>query len=185
MTPRPVPVLIVAGTVGVGKTSVGYAASHILSTHEMPHAFVDKDGLCVSWPPQGRFNDDMAFRNLASMWRNFADAGAERLISAGVVEERADLDRYREAIPGALITVCWVRASQAAREARLRGRDEGESLAWHLARTVELEAIVEAARVHDFEVWNEDRPMLDTAQEVLVKARWIDDRPERRRGRHR
>lgn len=168
-----VQLLVLNGTVGVGKSSLGYAASDILAQHRVPHAFVDRDALCVSWPPLGRFNDDLAYRNLASVWRNFREAGAERLIVSGVVESAPDLDRFRVAVDRADIAVCWVRASLSTCEARLRARNEGESLKRHLARTVELEAILEEAGIHDFEVWNEHRTVTDVAREALGLTGWI------------
>jgi hypothetical protein len=168
-----VPVLIISGTVGVGKTSLGWAASDILIERQVRHAFIDRDALTASWPRLGRFNTELAYRNLASVWRNFSEAGAERLIVSGVIELADDLDRVRAAVDGAAIQVCWVRAPQPIREARLRGRDQGKSLDWHLARTIELEMILETVQLHDFILWNEDRSMEDAATEMLHAANWI------------
>lgn len=168
-----VPLLILSGTVGAGKSSVGAAISGLLKAREVPHAFVDLDALAVSWPEHGRFNEELALRNLASVWENFRSAGAQRLVIAYVVESRGDLRRYEEAVPGAEITVCRLVASQATREARLRKRETGSGLAWHLNRTAELEAILQQAAVEDFCVENDGRPLEAVALEVLQKAGWL------------
>jgi hypothetical protein len=44
------------------------------------------------------------------VWRNYADARAARLLLAEAVESAAGLDRIREAVPGAAIVVCRLRA---------------------------------------------------------------------------
>lgn len=46
-----VPLLLLSGTVGVGKTSVVAEICEILSAREVPHTFVDLDALTCSWPP--------------------------------------------------------------------------------------------------------------------------------------
>jgi len=168
-----VPLLIVTGTVGVGKTSVAAEISDILSAHEVPHAFVDLDALSNSWPRHGRFNEEIAYRNLASVWINFQQAGARRLIVSCVVESEDDLARLRETVPGASIVVCRLIASAETRKSRLRGREVGASLTWHLNRTTELEGILRQAALEDFQVQNENRPLDLVAREVLELAGWL------------
>lgn len=169
-----VPVLLVSGTVGVGKTAVAAEMSDILSSRKVPHAFIDRDALGHSWPPRGRFNEELAFQNLAAVWANFRAAGAERLIVACVVESQDDLRRFEAAVPGASIVLCRLTAPQKKREARLRGREVGSGLAWHLARTVELERILLDGGLEDFRVENDDRTLDAVAREVLERAGWLD-----------
>ena len=92
---------------------------------------------------------------------------------AGVVEHAADIDDYRRAVPGSRVTVCRLTASAATRAARLRAREVGAGLDWHLRRTEELEAILDAARLEDFAVENDARPVRDVAVEVLARADWL------------
>lgn len=167
------PVLLVTGTVGVGKSAVAGEASAILAALEVPHAFVDLDALSYSWPPRGRFNEVLAFQNLAVVWANFRAAGATRLIVAYVVESQNDLRRYHDAVPGAQLVVCRLTASQATREARLHSREVGTGLAWHLRRTAELEAAMQQASLEDFQVRNDSRPLDVVAREVLEGAGWL------------
>jgi len=167
-----VPVLVLNGSVGVGKTTIGTAISSLLANAEIPHAFVDRDALCVSWPHRGRFNEELANRNLAAVWRNFRALGAERLIVAGVLESTGDVDAVRSAVPGAAMIVCRLRAPRAVRDARLRAREHGASRDWHLARSVELETILDCAAVDDFSIENDGRSPDAVAHEVLARAGW-------------
>jgi hypothetical protein len=169
----PVPLLAISGPVGVGKSTVLVEMHDILATHEVPHACIERDALAYSWPPRGYFNEAAVLENLAALWANFRAAGAGRLAVAGVVERAADLDVYRRAVPGARITVCHLAAPEPTRIARLRGREVGAGLDWHLRRTVELERILETVQLHDFSVSNDDRPVADVAWEILVRAGWL------------
>jgi len=66
-----------------------------------------------------------------------------------------------------------VTASEATRLARVAARETDEH--WrdrHLARTVELEAILAAAGLDDAVVDNDGRPLRDVATEVLAAAGW-------------
>jgi hypothetical protein len=170
----PVPLLALSGSVGVGKTTVLVEVHDLLSARGVPHACVERDALAYSWPERGYFNQDTVLENLAAVWANFRAAGAERLVVAGVVERPEDLAGFRRAVPGARITVCRLVAAEATRLERLRDRERGAGLEWHLHRTVELERVLEAARLDDFTVVNEDRPVRDVALEVLARAGWLD-----------
>ena len=111
--------------------------------------------------------------NLAKTWSTFREAGSERLIIVDVVEHRSHLKRYEQAVPGAQIQVCRLTAPGSIRKSRIEARDQGPSRDWHMARTRELDAILDAADVADFTVDNGDRPMTDVATEILVRAAWI------------
>jgi hypothetical protein len=167
-----VPVIVLTGTVGVGKSTIATVIHDILYDRAMPHACVDIDWLRMSWPERGSWNSDVSMANLAHVWATFRDSGAERLIIVDVVEHRSQLKRYDAAVPGASIQVCRLTAPEDVRKRRIAARDQGPSREWHLARTTELDALLDAADVADFVVDNGDRPMTDVATEVLVRAGW-------------
>jgi adenylylsulfate kinase len=137
-----------------------------------PHACIERDALAYAWPTQGAFNQVIVIENVAAVCSNFRRAGAERLVIAGVVETLADVEAYQRAIPGARTTVCQLVAPERERVARLTAREIGAGLEWHLRRTVELEHILDAARIHEFSVENHARPIRETALEVLARANW-------------
>lgn len=167
-----VPVLILSGTVGVGKSTVMVEVHDILAAARVSHACIERDALAYTWPERGEFNHATVIENVATICENFRRAGAERLVIAGVVETLADVEDYRRAIPGARITVCQLVAPEDERLARLAAREVGAGLRWHLRRTVELQQILDTTRVHQLSVENHARPIRDTALEVLARVNW-------------
>jgi adenylylsulfate kinase len=166
------PVLIVSGTVGVGKSAILDEVHDLLVQARIPHACIDADALSMSWPPRGDFNQVAMLDNVASVWANALAAGATRLVIASVVERRDHRDAFRRAVPGAQITVCQLIAPMDVRTSRLRQRERGAGLEWHLRRTEELQIILDNAGVHDFAVSNDRRPLREVASEVLIRAGW-------------
>jgi len=167
-----VPVLALSGSVGVGKTAVLIEIHDILESAHIPHGCVERDALGYSYPAQGRFNEGIIERNLACVARTFIESGATRVVIAGVIESRSDLDSYRRSIPGAEIVVCRLTGDLELRRERLRAREIGAGLNWHLARTEELDTIQDASRVANFTVDNGQRPIREVAEEVLRRAEW-------------
>jgi adenylylsulfate kinase-like enzyme len=168
--------LLIIGTVGSGKTSVARAISDLLAERDVPHAVVDLDALRESWPSPSddRFNMAMELQNLACVARNYLDAGAQRLVLAGVVERREDLTRYREAV-GTELKVCRLEVGLESVRERLHRRHAVESpsaLRWHLDRCGELESILAEAGVEDFTVCAEG-PIDRVAEDALYSAGWV------------
>ena len=99
--------LLINGTVGAGKISVAEMVGDLLTEAGVPNAVIDLDWLRRSWPsPEGdRFNVAVALRNLRSVARNYRDAGAVRIVLAGVIETRVDRDRHEDAL-GIPLAVC-------------------------------------------------------------------------------
>jgi hypothetical protein len=166
--------LLITGTVSVGKSTIAAEINDTLAALKVPNAAIDLDALSWQWPPSSKWNDDLMFESLAALWPNYAARGVTHLVLARVLEDSADLDRYRAAIPGADITICRLVAPEADRIARLLGRmPPGPSRDWHLARTVELNSILERLAIEDFAVDNGARPVREVASEILIRARWI------------
>lgn len=92
---------------GVGKSSVLAEAARLLTEAKVPHAAVDSASIGDAWPapPDDRWNERLIHRNLACLWSNFREAGAERLLLARVLEERSLLRHVEAAVPGARVTV--------------------------------------------------------------------------------
>jgi adenylylsulfate kinase len=168
------PVLIISGTIGAGKTTVGLAAHEILGDFGLPHAFLDLDRLTDSYPKKGRFNDEVMFKALAALWRVYASFGAERLVLSRVVENVAELEQYEAALGECSFTVALLKASETTRLKRIGAREFGESLRWHLHRSGELDQILNDACSHDFETNNDERRPRGTALEILEKAGWVN-----------
>ena len=86
----PVPVLLITGPVGVGKSTIAAEAAWLLRQADVPHALIDLDRIEQCWPvpADDPWNERVSHRNLACMWANFRQAGADRLIFARVLETR-------------------------------------------------------------------------------------------------
>lgn len=173
-TPR-AQALLINGTVGVGKTTVADAVGGLLAEAGTPHAVLDLDWLRQSWPapPGDRFNFSMLLRNLRSMAGNYLDAGATRLVLAGVIERQAERRQLAEAV-GVDLTVCWLRAELPAIHRRLARRHEGEpdALRWHLDRSAELDGILGRVAVDDFTVDTTTGSVPAIAASVIKAADW-------------
>jgi len=142
----------------------------------MPHAQVDIDALrgCYPRPPDDPYQERLAMRNLAAIWKNFREEGAERLVAADVIESRDELERYRQAVPGAEIVVARLQATPETLLERIKRREIGSGLDWHLQRAVELGRQMEQDRVEDFVVVTDGKSVGEVARQVLVKSGWLD-----------
>lgn len=172
---EPVPVLLLSGSMGAGKTTVMGEIADLLTEADISHATLDFDWLAQVHPhtPDDPHGSALAFRNLKAIWPNYRAAGVERLVIARVVERREELAGYRDAIPGADIVLCRLTAPIETMHDRLRLREPGIYLPKFLARSTELERILSDARAEDFAVSNgPDRNITDVAREVLQRAGW-------------
>jgi len=136
---------LVTGTVGIGKSTIGYAVAQRMAARGVPTAFIDVDELSRLWPaPTGDpFQTELILANLRTIAPNYEGAGAELLILAWVVQDAEDLT-HLEAALGLPVTAVRLTAPAAVVEARLRNRHQGperDGLAWHLRRAPELVAI--------------------------------------------
>jgi hypothetical protein len=173
----PVPVLVITGPVGVGKSTIAAEAAWLLRQADVPHALVDLDRIEQCWPvpADDPWNERLSHRNLACMWANFRQAGADRLIFARVVETRSLLRRVTKAVPGAQITVVRLRAPLAVLHERIRSREASDP-DWFLGAATHTAEVFERAQVEDHLVDNENRPAAAVAGEVLHRVGWLPSR---------
>ncbi len=166
--------LRITGPPGVGKTTVASEVSELLDEAGVAHAFVDIDSLrwCYPRPAHDRFRVQFAMKNLAAVWANFQEAGAACLVLADVVESRDELERYRAAVPGAVITVVRLQASAPALAERLGRREVGSALERHLRRAAELADLMQRRQVEDALIDTEGKSISDVARETLLRANW-------------
>src|SRR5215469_15174640 len=164
----PVPVLVITGPVGVGKSTIANEAAWLLRQADVPHALVDLDRIEQCWPvpADDPWNERVTHRNLACMWANFREAGAGRLLLVRVLEDRSLLRHVAEAVPSAKITVVRLRAPLAVLHARIRAREASDP-SWFLGAATHTATVLEQARVEDHLVDNQDRPVAVVAGEVL------------------
>ena len=168
-----VPVLLLTGPTGVGKSAVLDAASSLLSDAGVRHASVTLSdiGRLYPAPVEDQWNERIAHQNLQSLWGNYAAAGAERLLLERVLETRTLLGRIAAAVPGAEITVVRLRAPLPLLRERIVAREAGDP-AWYLEAAAYLDSVFDTAGIEDFVVDNVDRPVREVAADVLRLASW-------------
>jgi hypothetical protein len=168
-----VPVLLVTGPIGVGKTAVLHEADALLVEASSNHATVELEEIARCWPKaiEGS-RTTFVYRNLAALWSNFVAVGASRLLLSALVEQRSDLRLISEAIPGAAVTVVRLHAPLSALEQRIRLR-EPAGLQDDLVGAQWWTQHFNEVRVEDYVVETENRPVGEIAREVLRLADWL------------
>ena len=167
--------LIITGSMGAGKTSVLAEASDILALRHIVHAAVDLDALGLAHLPSSDGNDGVMYCNLKSVCNNYVAMGVTRLLLARAMEDRAELELCRTVVSAAKTTVCRLTAGIDAMQQRVKTRESGVLQREYVDRVTILDAILDRARLEDFVVINENRPINDVAKEMLIKAGWISD----------
>lgn len=164
-------VIILNGPVGVGKTSVSEAISEILQKNSIPHAYIDFDNLTQSFPrpKNDPFNYSLGMKNLSDLWNNYKKLNIKYLILPHVVGSRDELKDYKNAIPEGSFTVVGLRADIKTLHSRLKQRNSGDSLKWHLNRAKELTKQFDKNKVDDFTMDTDRKTVAEVAAIILNK----------------
>ena len=168
--------LLFTGPTGVGKSVVADEVFEILRKTSTPIALVNFDELTYASPladdPHGT---KLGLKNLRTMWPNYVEAGANKLIIPYVIESQQDIDNLRASVPNADIFVVRLAASMAALEDRLRNRPMGGSLEWHLSRAQELTNHYTNNNIGDIVIDTDNKTIHEVAEEVIAK--WSPSAP--------
>jgi hypothetical protein len=121
-----VPVLLLTGPIGAGKTAVLREADALLIEEDGCHATVELEEIARCWSEAIECSRaSFVYKNLAALWSNFAAIGASRLLLSALVERRSELELVSRAVPGAVITIVRLHASLPVLEQRIRLREPG------------------------------------------------------------
>jgi adenylylsulfate kinase len=175
---EPIPTLVITGPVGVGKTTVAGAIADQLADAGRANGLIDLDALRWVYPrpADDPFHVALGLRNLAAVAANYRQAGAACLILVDVLEARAHLAGYREAIPGAAIQVVRLHAAPATIAARITGREAaGASHDWHQQRAVELATLFARERPEDLLIDTDGKSPPTVAAEILTQSGWLTE----------
>jgi hypothetical protein len=142
----------------------------MLEALRVPHGFIDTDALSVTYPP---LPSHLALRNLEAVWKNYQEAGATKLVLAQVIYSRAELEGFRDAVPGAEITVFRLWAKPDSLLSRVDVRELGGlGQEIHRRQALELADEMERAVVEDYLVDTEGRSPKEVADEILQLSSW-------------
>jgi DNA polymerase III delta prime subunit len=136
-----VPLLLIIGPPGVGKSSAARQVSRLLADERIGFAYVDRDDFGVD----GLLDTDPLL-DLQPLLRSRVAAGAQRLVVAWRIESDVELTRFRSALPWADITVCRLRAAPGELLDRIAGKQRSfqclhlQSIALEQAQRLERQA---------------------------------------------
>ena len=169
-----VPALVISGSVGVGKSSVAAEVGQILARRAIAHAVTGLDALTATCPrpPDDPFGSRLAIANLRDVWRNAAAAGARNVVIARVTESAEEVEAIRGAVSARPLVVCRLRADLATLQERIRQRESGSGLAWHLQRAAELAPLLDRRAPADHVVETEGRGSREIAAEIAERVHW-------------
>jgi adenylylsulfate kinase len=168
-----VPVLLVTGPIGVGKTAVLHEADALLLEAGAGHATVELEELARCWPEATKDSRTrLVYGNLAALWSNFAAVGASRLLLASLIEQHSELQLISKAVPGGAVTVVRLHAPLPVLEKRIRLREpaspesEIDGARWWTRH-------FDQVRLEDHLVETDGRQVGEIARDVLRLARWL------------
>ena len=170
-----VPVVVVTGPVGVGKSTVLAAADRLLANAAVAHATVvlSEVGRCWASAPHTAPTERVIYRNLGALWSNFAAVGAQRLLIELILDDdaAAQLQHLRAAVPEAEVTVVRLQAPITLIEQRIRRRDPYPDDELSAARW--LAPRLEHLGIGDLVVENGRRAPGEVAAEILHAVGWL------------
>lgn len=166
-------VLLIGGRSGVGKSTVGAEVLVQLSAAGVKHALIEGDNLDMAYPPSA---GGLAGENLAAMWANYTALGYHRLIYINTACVRAarqiTVAMGDDPRPiGVLLT-----SSDHASNRRLARREIGSALDWHVQRSRQAAAELDAA-APDWvaRIGTDGKAVADIASEVIGVTGWRDE----------
>ena len=170
-----IPVLLISGPVGVGKSVVGGEVAEILERNKTPYTFIDFDQIRYTYPKpdDDPWGNRLGLENLAAIWRNCSRSGSLNLIVSYVVEHASFIDMLLNVVPEGDISTVQLTADLETLEARLIGREIGSGLKWHINRAAELTSSLAAVSTPcDYRINTERRVVTDIAEEIISKIAW-------------
>jgi DNA polymerase III delta prime subunit len=135
------PLLLIIGPPGVGKSSAARELSRLLEDGRIACTYVDRDDFGVD----GLLHEDPLV-DLQQMLPSCVAEGAERLVVAWRIGSDAELSRFRASLPWAQITVCRLRARPEELLNRIASGEQSflrlhlQSMALEMAPRLEREA---------------------------------------------
>jgi adenylylsulfate kinase-like enzyme len=165
--------VFIGGRSAAGKTSVGFEIHAKLSAAGVSHCLVDGDILDMAYPPP--WEDKLAERNLAAIWRNYRALGYHRLIYTNTVSVLTDVIEQLTTAMGdkpkvaAVLLTC---TDTTARE-RLGQREIGSALDQHLTSSMGMADVLETGAPHwAHRIATDNRSASEVAADVIDITGW-------------
>jgi gluconate kinase len=167
--------VLISGSVGVGKTSVGQELSAQLEHGSISHTFVDLDNLAQTYPrpEDDPFGQILALENLKTVWSNAQTRGVQNLVITRVIESAEGARRVADTVGARRVKIVQLTASDDTLLQRVRRREIGSGRSWHEIRALELSEKLSKADFPDLFVNTDQRPPRDIAREILEACNWL------------
>jgi energy-coupling factor transporter ATP-binding protein EcfA2 len=164
-----VPLLLIIGPPGVGKSSAARQVSRLLEDARVAFAYVDRDDFGVD----GLLYEDPLV-DLQQVLRSGVAGGAQRLVVAWRIESDDELGRFRDALPWADVTVCRLRAETGELLDRIAAGQRSFQRLHLQSMALEIAARLDQRASEDILLATDDL----SAQAVAVRAfgRWAGAR---------
>jgi adenylylsulfate kinase len=174
MISKKIEVLLLTGPTGVGKTSVAHGIADILEERSVSHAVIDLDALRYAFPRPEKdpFNMEIGYKNLTSIWQNYREYGVTHVIIPNVVERNEDIKKIKQIISNSHISLIRLTASLDTIHNRLKKREEGDSLQWHIDRATQLHQELRDSSLEDLAVETEGKSVREVVSEIILKLKW-------------
>ncbi len=171
-----IPLLILSGPVGVGKTSTSEEVSNILVQKDISHTLIDLDVLAETYPRamNDKFGCSLALKNLAAIWKNYCESRSKNIVLARVIETNEDKNRIAASVPNSKVIVCQLHADDQSLIRRVKKREIGSGYEWHKNHSLELARSLRKNAPCDFEVNTSHRSIVDIAEEIVMRVRWAE-----------
>lgn len=172
--------LLIGGRSGVGKSAVAWEISTQLQKASVAHCFIEGDFLDQAHPAprDDPSRTEMTRRNLAALWRNYAELGYRRLIYTNTVSV-LERDLVVDAMGGnADVTGVLLTAADTIANRRLSLRETGSQYEAHVTRGTAAAQYLEA----NTPCWvvrmpTDGKDVTEVANEVIALTHWRSDTP--------
>ena len=171
-----VPIAVVTGTIGVGKSTVAAAMSELLHERSIRHALIEVDSLGEVYPapdPKDPYSNDLAMTILEHIWPVYLGARITRAVVTMTLENQQELEDLLTAMDSPPATVVRLTASEETRRQRIQAREFGNLRELFLEKTSEIEWKMDCFNLGDLTILNDERHPHETALEVLEQLKWL------------
>ncbi|MGH2807381.1 MAG: AAA family ATPase [Actinomycetota bacterium] len=169
-----VPVVVVTGTIGAGKTTIAEQASEIMHARGIRHGLLEADWLQGVYPApeDDPFNTRFVMKNITQFWRNYLDEGITKAIVTMTLETIEERDALLAALGHPPVTIARLEASLKVCEKRIRAREFGYLREPFLKKTGWLAEEMRRLDIGDIVLTNEEEPRR-VATRLLEELGWI------------
>jgi hypothetical protein len=116
-----VPLLLLCGAPGTGKSSVAWEVYWSLMRDDVLVAHTDLDGIGYG-PPGHSGSFDLKFQNVAAVWRTYSEAGALAFVVSGLRVLEKDVLDCAAAVPGSVATTVVLTVTPEEQQERILTR---------------------------------------------------------------